>query len=181
MSHHPPVASDRVVHTTVPIIDAAPFLTGSPADKRETAALVGRACEDIGFFTLVNHGVDRALPAAMYDVSRRFFDLPLDEKLKVKQPRPEQSRGYIGVGTENLSYTLGNERVTDLKEFFAIGPIDVPDEEYYRCAGAYPSFAPNVWPERPPDLRRIWTEYYRAMESLAFSIARLCAHALGKR
>jgi isopenicillin N synthase-like dioxygenase len=172
------MASERGVHTTVPIIDAAPFLSGSPEGKRETAARVGRACEDIGFFTLVNHGVDRALPEAMYDVSRRFFDLPLAEKLKVKQPKPEESRGYIGIGTENLSYTLGKERVTDLKEFFAIGPVDVPDEAYYRCAAAYPSFAPNVWPERPAELRRIWTAYYGAMEGLAFQIARMFALAL---
>jgi isopenicillin N synthase-like dioxygenase len=172
------MAIQHVMHTTVPIIDAAPFLSGSPDDRRAVAVSIGRACEDIGFFTLVNHGVDPALTAAMYEVSRRFFDLPLDEKLKVRQPRPEQSRGYIGVGTENLAYTLGKERVTDLKEFFAIGPVDVPETEYYHCAAAYPSFAPNVWPERPAELRSIWTAYFAAMERLAFQIARMFAVAL---
>jgi isopenicillin N synthase-like dioxygenase len=157
---------NRPVLTAVPLIDVAPFLTGTPADRQAVAREVGRACEEIGFFTIVGHGVDSALVERMSDVSRAFFALPLAEKLAVKRPRPEQSRGYIGVGDEHLGYGIG-QPTTDLKEFFAVGPVDVPDEEYYTCAAAYPSFAPNVWPARPSALRAVFTEYYRAMERLA--------------
>jgi isopenicillin N synthase-like dioxygenase len=114
----------------------------------------------------------------MADVSRAFFDLPLSEKLLVKRPKPEQSRGYIGLGDENLAYSRGDSAATDLKEFFAIGPVDVPDEEYYRRPEAYPSFAPNVWPRRPDGFRETWTEYYRALERLAATIMRIFALAL---
>ena len=164
--------------TTVPVIDLAPFLAGSREGKQAVAAAVGRACTDIGFFSIVGHGVPEALVARMYDVSRRFFDLPLAEKLAVKRPRPEQSRGYIGFGDENLAYSLGQEAVTDLKEFFAIGPVEVPDEDYYRSAAAYPSFAPNLWPVRPAELRAVWTDYYRALERLGAVIMRIFALAL---
>jgi isopenicillin N synthase-like dioxygenase len=163
--------------STVPVVDLAPFLTGRPDARRAVAHAVGRACEDIGFFTIVGHGVDPALVARMYDVSREFFDLPLAEKLRVERPRPEQSRGYIGVGDEHLSYGVG-QATTDLKEFFAVGPVDVPDAPYYTCAAAYPSFAPNVWPERPAALRGIWVEYYRTLERLAAAIMRVFALAL---
>jgi isopenicillin N synthase-like dioxygenase len=166
------------MHTTVPVIDIAPFLAGEDAGKRETARQVGRACEEIGFLTIVGHGVSPRLVAEMDGVSRAFFDRPLAEKLRVKRPRPEQSRGYIGVGDENLSYSLAREGGTDLKEFFAIGPVDVPDGEYYRCAAAYPSFAPNVWPGRPPEFRGVWTAYYRTMEALAAQVMRIFALAL---
>lgn len=163
--------------TAVPVIDVAPFLTGAPADRQEVAREVGRACEEIGFFTILGHGVDAALIARMTGVSRAFFALPLAEKLAVKRPRPEQSRGYIGVGDEHLGYGIG-QRTTDLKEFFAVGPVDVPDEEYYTCPAAYPSFAPNVWPARPAGLRVVFTEYYRAMERLAAQLMRIFALAL---
>jgi len=116
----------------------------------------------------------------MYEVSRAFFDLPVEDKQRVRRPRPEQSRGYIGLGEENLSYSVGRD-TTDLKEFFAIGPVDVPDEPYYRAPAAYPSFAPNVWPARPPELRAVYTEYYRAMEWLAGRLMRAFARALGLR
>ena len=164
--------------TTVPVIDIAPFMQGSSVGKQAVAAEVGRACTDIGFFSIVGHGVPEALVARMYDVSRRFFDLPFSEKLAVKRLRPEQSRGYIGFGDENLAYSLGKEAVTDLKEFFAIGPVEVPDEDYYRRAAAYPSFAPNLWPAEPAELRAVWTDYYRALERLGEAIMRIFALAL---
>jgi isopenicillin N synthase-like dioxygenase len=163
--------------TRVPVIDVAPFLHGTPAERAAVARAIGRACEDIGFFTIVGHGVDAALVRQMDEVSRAFFDLPVSDKQRVRRPKPEQSRGYIGLGEENLSYGVGRD-TTDLKEFFAIGPVDVPDEPYYTTAAAYPSFAPNVWPERPAELRRIYTEYYRAMERLAAQLMRAFAMAL---
>jgi isopenicillin N synthase-like dioxygenase len=165
------------MHTTVPVIDIAPFLGGSLAGKKQTALEVGRALEDIGFFTIAGHGVPKRLAADMYAVSREFFSLPLEEKLKVKRPRPEQTRGYIGVGDEHLSRSLAGG-TTDLKEFFAIGQIAVPDEEYYRRPAAYPHFAPNIWPERPDALRPIWERYYRAMERLALDLMRIFALVL---
>src|SRR5690349_3999884 len=150
----------------VPVIDVAPLASAVEPDRRAVARAIGWACEDIGFFTIVGHGVDAGLVGRMYDVSRAFFDLPAADKQRVRRPKPEQSRGYIGIGEENLAYGVGRD-TTDLKEFFAIGPVDVPTEPYYAAPAAYPSFAPNLWPERPPGLRAIYVEYYRAMERLA--------------
>jgi isopenicillin N synthase-like dioxygenase len=173
------------VHTTVPVIDLAPFEPdGDRARSLERAAVVhaiDTACTEIGFFTIAGHGVPATLVDRMLETSRAFFDLPAAEKQRVGRPRPEQSRGYIALGAENLSYSRGDASTTDLKEFFAIGPVDVPDEEYYRRPEAYPSFAPNLWPARPAELRAVWTEYYRTMEGLAARIMRLFAQALGLR
>ena len=110
--------------TTVPVIDLAPFREGAPAGKAEVAAQVARACEDLGFFTIAGHGVPADLVARMAAVCREFFDLPLEDKLTARRPRPEQSRGYIGLGDENLSYSRGDRSTSDLKEFFAIGPVE---------------------------------------------------------
>jgi isopenicillin N synthase-like dioxygenase len=164
----------------VPVIDLAPFLDGEAAGKTAVVRAIGRACEDIGFFTIVGHGVNAALVRRMSDVSRAFFDLPVADKQRVRRPKPEQSRGYVGLGEENLSYGVG-QATTDLKEFFAIGPVDVPEEPYYTCPAAYPSFAPNVWPARPPELRAVYTEYYRATERLADDLMRAFALALDLR
>jgi len=169
--------------TRVPVIDIAPFAAGADrAAARERTGVVravDAACTEIGFFSIAGHGVPAALVDRMLETSRAFFDLPLDEKQRVARPHPEQSRGYLAVGAENLSYSRGDASTTDLKEFFAIGPIDVPDEPYYRQPAAYPSFAPNLWPERPAALRPVWTEYYRAMEGLAARIMSIFALALG--
>ena len=170
------------MHTSVPVIDIAPFdpsrERARPIERDAVVGAVDAACTDIGFFTIAGHGVPAALVDRMLATSRAFFDLPAGEKQRVARTRPEQSRGYLALGAENLSYSRGDASTTDLKEFFAIGPIDVPDEAYYRRPEAYPSFAPNLWPERPAALRAVWTEYYRAMEGLAARLMRIFALAL---
>lgn len=68
---------------SVPVIDIAPFIAGTAEGKRIVARQIGHACRDIGFLSIVGHGVPNALLTEMSDVSRRFFDLPLEEKMKV--------------------------------------------------------------------------------------------------
>jgi isopenicillin N synthase-like dioxygenase len=163
--------------TTVPVVDLAPFTDGTPGGPAAVARAVSVACTDIGFFTIAGHGVPDSLTARMRETSRANFDLPAAEKLAVRRPRPEQSRGYLAVGDEHLSHSRGDATTTDLKEFFAIGPVDVPEEEHDRPE-TYPSFAPNLWPTRPAEFRAVWTAYYRAMEVLAARLMRIFAMAL---
>jgi isopenicillin N synthase-like dioxygenase len=161
---------------SVPIIDLAPFLSGSPDRRRRVAADVGRACEEIGFLIVKGHGVPGELVDQMYDVSKRFFDLPLEEKMKAR--RPERSRGYGPMGEEALSYGLGKAAPADVKEGLYEGPMDVPDTPYFRGPEGAPHFVPNVWPERPSELPDIWRAYYGQMERLAGDIMRTFAVAL---
>lgn len=162
--------------SAVPLIDIAPFLAGSSGGARRVADEVGRACEAIGFLIVKGHGVPRDLVDGMVDVSRRFFDLPLDEKMKARGP--DRSRGYGPVGEEALSYGLGLAAPADVKEGLYAGPMDVPDTPYFRGPEGAPHFVPNVWPERPPELAAIWRAYYRQMERLASDLMRIFAVAL---
>src|SRR5882724_529554 len=47
------------------------------------SAEVDRTCREIGFMVISGHGVDPDLIAAVEDVSRTFFDLPLEEKMQI--------------------------------------------------------------------------------------------------
>jgi isopenicillin N synthase-like dioxygenase len=164
--------------TAVPVVDVAPFLAGTAAGRRAVTQEIADACTTIGFFTIVGHGVPSDLVAEMLEVTKAFFDLPLADKLRVRQPKPDQSRGYLAIGDENLAYSRGDRSTADLKEVFAIGPVDVPETQYFRGPDAYPSFAPNLWPERPASFRTVWTAYYRALEKLTLSVMRMLALAL---
>lgn len=161
---------------SVPIIDIAPFLFGGDDGKRRVAVEVGRACEEIGFLIIKGHGVPRHLVEEMYDVSKRFFGLPLEEKMRARGR--DRSRGYGPVGDEALSYGLGNAAPADVKESLYEGPMEVPDTSYFRGPEGAPHFVPNVWPERPPELPTVWRAYYRRMERLASDIMRVFAVAL---
>jgi isopenicillin N synthase-like dioxygenase len=41
----------------IPVIDLGPYLAARPHAAATTAAELGRALQDVGFFVIVNHGV----------------------------------------------------------------------------------------------------------------------------
>src|SRR5262249_44960323 len=91
----------------VPVIDIAPYLEGTPEGKRRVATQLDRACREVGFYVIVGHGVDTVLVDALESVSREFFDLPLDEKMKVHIGKVPGGVGYSAVGDVALASTRG--------------------------------------------------------------------------
>ena len=55
---------------------------------QQAAAQISRACEDIGFLVVTNHGVEQDLIDGAWAEAKRFFDLPLDDKTAVAMPYP---------------------------------------------------------------------------------------------
>jgi isopenicillin N synthase-like dioxygenase len=165
---------------SVPVIDLRPYLEGTPEGKRKVADEVGRACRDIGFLTITGHGVSNELIENFYRAAREFFDLPVAEKRKIRQPRPDQVRGYSGVGEEGLSYSLDEPTPPDLKESLTFGPPDVPPgDPYYRTAAAGEFFAPTLFPKQPAELKELAIAYFYAMEKLSGQLMCIFALALG--
>jgi isopenicillin N synthase-like dioxygenase len=163
-----------------PIVDIGPFIRpdAAAAERADVVRRIGAACETIGFFAVTGHGIARPVIDDLLAAAYAFFDLPLAEKLAVKRPRPEQNRGYIPPGDERLARLRGNETPADLKELFAIGPFDLPDEPYFTGPAAYPSFVANLWPARPASLRPALEAYWRVVEGLANVLCRIFALAL---
>lgn len=162
----------------IPMVDLSPFFTGDAAERRAVAARIDHACREIGFFLITGHGVDAGLMAETHAMASAFFDLPEHEKLRIRQPAPQISRGYTPVRGEALSAGLGMDAPADLKEMIDIGPVDVPGGDYYRRPEAGQHFHPNLWPERPPGFRAAMERYYRRANRLADDLMRLFALAL---
>jgi isopenicillin N synthase-like dioxygenase len=163
----------------VPVIDIAPFRDGDAAGKAAVARQVGQACRDIGFLIISGHGIDQALIERTDAVSRKFFDLPLEDKMAVVRPAMDVTRGYIPIETEAVAASRGEKTAGDLNESFMIGPVDVdPSDPYYTRPEAGKHFHPNLWPAAPDGLRETYAAYYRAMGDLAARLMRIFALAL---
>ena len=160
-----------------PIIDLAPFRSADAPARRAVARRIDNACRDIGFFAVTGHGVDEAAVQECYDQALAFFDLPLEEKARIRQPALEIVRGYIPQGAGALAAAEEDRPVhPDLKESFTIGPLvahPIPSQEMA------PLRAPNRWPRRPAGLRSAWERAYFAFEALARHLMHACAMALG--
>jgi isopenicillin N synthase-like dioxygenase len=163
---------------SIPVVDIAPFREGGAKDREAVARQVDGACSSLGFLMISGHGVADNLIDDIRRASLAYFDRPLEEKLKLRMP-PDRYRGYIALGSEALSYSLDNESPPDFKESFSIGPVDFADDDYHRAAAPGKFFAPNLWPESPPDFRPVWESYYREMERVATALMRIFAVGLG--
>ena len=161
----------------VPVIDLAPFLNGSNADKSHIAGDVDRACREIGFLVVRGHGVDRSLIDAMHASSAAYFALPYWEKMRLKMP-PDRYRGYTPYGAETLAYSLDRETQPDVKESFTMGPFAHAEDEYHYGATGYRYFAPNLWPNQPDGMRDVWERYFTEMTRLSADLMRIFALAL---
>jgi isopenicillin N synthase-like dioxygenase len=165
---------------SVPIIDIAPYRTGDAADKLRVADAVDRACRDIGFLVISGHGIAAEQVEETRAVGRDFFDLPLDEKMRIVQPARDVTRGYTPVASEAVARSRGTAvEAGDLNESLMIGPVDPVDPEYAASPAAGKHFAANLWPERPPAARAVLTNYYREMSGLAQTLMHIFALALG--
>ena len=84
--------------TTLPILDLARY--ADPADKAAFLADLRHAARDIGFFYLINHGVDDALQYEVQRQSQRFFALDEAQKQQVAMIHSPHFRGYNRAASE---------------------------------------------------------------------------------
>jgi isopenicillin N synthase-like dioxygenase len=154
----------------IPIIDLGPSSQGE-AGRAAVAAAIGRACRDTGFFLVANHGISADLVAAQFEASKRFFALPLEQRVALHMRHSPTRAGYEPVGGQ----TLDSDTPPDLKESFYVNQ-DVPDDHPYVKAGLR-GYGCNQWPDLP-GFRDQMMAYFRAVEALGAEIMRLIARSL---
>ncbi|CAA7397768.1 unnamed protein product [Spirodela intermedia] len=137
---------------------------------REVVTLLDQACKEAGFFYVKGHRISDSLIKKARDVTRNFFDLPFEEKVKIKLSSATGFRGY-----QRLA-----ENITEGR------PDNHEAIDYYRevTAGMYGSLGKtmegtNPWPEYPSDFRQLMEEYVSQLKDLSRNIMRGIALALG--
>lgn len=144
----------------IPVIDLARLRR---RESSELAAL-DAACRDLGFFQVVNHGVDdgRSTAPEMLDVARRFFALPFEERARHMSP---DIRSPVRYGT---SFNQLNDGVLCWRDFLKLlcNPSRMDD--------VVPS-----WPHNPSDLRDVVSSYAAANQRLFKELMEALLEAMG--
>ena len=167
-----------VTNIEVPIIDVSGIFSDSLDERKAVATKIGRACEDIGFFVITNHGIQQHVLDNMWRETASFFDRPVEEKLTYIKPQNEYPFGYTKFKGEVLSAgkqaeKLGKEGAAtvaaapDLKEMFSLGPSDP--------AAGFPT---RIFASEPAGFQPAWEEYYESMSALAHKLLRSFSLAL---
>ncbi|MEM7544850.1 MAG: 2-oxoglutarate and iron-dependent oxygenase domain-containing protein [Pseudomonadota bacterium] len=147
----------------LPIIDIGALSRGDRSDHRSVADAMGTAAREVGFFYVVNHGIDQALIQSAYETAEEFFALPDSVKRGYYIGDSLNHRGYVPF-TEKGDYA---DEVNRNYEAFDLA-LDLPSDDPDYLAGNL-LLGPNVWPEMP-HFRKTISSYYQAVSDVGLRI-----------
>ncbi|ESQ45576.1 hypothetical protein EUTSA_v10010531mg [Eutrema salsugineum] len=161
----------------LPVIDISPLLAKcDDSDMMEdvgVAEVVGkidRACRDVGFFYVIGHGVSESLIKKVKELTHRFFELPYEEKLKIKITPAAGYRGYQKIG---VNFTSGKQDFHEAIDCYR----EVKQGKYGEIGKVLEG--PNQWPENPQEYKELMHEYIKLCTDLSRNILRGISLALG--
>ncbi|MDR3509616.1 MAG: 2-oxoglutarate and iron-dependent oxygenase domain-containing protein [Caulobacteraceae bacterium] len=178
-----------VPFSSIPVIDIAALRGDDRAAIDAAVAEIGRACEEVGFFYIKNHGIPEALIERTYELSRRFHYSPFDLKNKVHIRESPGTRGWVPVSGEDDDGDPELYRLVEpnpdydyltkprLHAAFDVA-LELPQDDPDFLAGNL-MLVPNQWPDWIPEFREQVMEYYAAVTEVGHSLFRAFAIRLG--
>ncbi|KAJ8623171.1 hypothetical protein MRB53_031700 [Persea americana] len=118
------------------------------------------ACEEWGFFQVVNHGINTRLLESIQKVAKEFFMLPLEEKEKYPMA-PGTIQGY------GHAFVFSEDQKLDWCNMLALG-VEPP---FVRN--------PKLWPTKPVNFSEVLELYSVNIRKLCQQLLRYIARSLG--
>jgi isopenicillin N synthase-like dioxygenase len=79
----------------VPTIDITTFISDpASSSANDVVQKVRDACIETGFFQIVGHGMPKDIQDGLFQASKKFFALPMEEKLALDARKTVGRRGY---------------------------------------------------------------------------------------
>jgi isopenicillin N synthase-like dioxygenase len=170
------VKDRQAAASRIPVIDYGPYFAGAPGALERVAAEVAHACEEVGFFYALNHGVPDELINRAFAAARRFHSLPLEQKLAVKLN--ENNIGYLPINASvQGASTVHKATKPNQNESFFISHDRGP--EHPDVVAGKPLRGRNQWPSALPDIRADMMAYFDALGAMCHRMLPPFAVALG--
>ncbi|KAM0054703.1 putative codeine 3-O-demethylase [Helianthus debilis subsp. tardiflorus] len=143
---------------SIPLIDMNDFTGTLGSDNNQLKNLCS-VCREWGMFQLVNHGVDKVLVKKVKEEVVKFFNMPLEEKMKYKlMPGDYQGYGQTPLHSQE-------QKIDWADRFFLItNPV-------HRRKS-------NLLPEFPTTLRDTMENYLQEVQKLAMTLFGLIGQAV---
>ena len=158
--------------TDIPVFSLASWRDGT-ADQTQVARDLVAICHEVGFFTLVDHGIDHEFLNRYFTALNQFFALPESTKELIDKSLSPQFRGWERVGAELTDNRIDYREQLDLSTENPLYPAD-SDPAYLRLDG------PNQWlaDDLLPGFRQTVNEFFERMGALANELMSLLAVGL---
>src|SRR5580765_7800467 len=160
---------------SIPILDLGPYLAGEPGADFRLAGELRRACEEIGFYFITDHGVPQSLIDAAFAETARFHAQPLADKTALLIN--DHMIGYLPVGYSTFrSSNINRNTKHDLNEALFVRRERAPDDPDVISGKRWRGL--NQWPANLPGFRDTMLRYFRTMEALGQKLLPVYALAL---
>ncbi len=158
----------------IPTVDLRTWRHGDSARRHRFAAEVRQTCHEVGFCSLVGHGVPEAFLRAYFAALQDFFALPDATKALIDKRNSPQFRGWEQVGAELTNNRVDHREQLDVSTEHPARPHDV-EPPYLRLDG------PNQWlPETVlPGFHALVDEFFTRMGALADELMEVLSVGLG--
>jgi isopenicillin N synthase-like dioxygenase len=161
------------VQETIPVLDLGAARQADGSFSPEFIEQLRDATHRVGFFQLTGYGGAPGQAEDLLATIKRFFDLPLEERMKLDNRLSPHFRGYTRMGTEitqgradareQIDYSPDREPVTDYP----------PEQPYWLLQG------PNMWPDEAlPELEPAAMAWAELMSKVGNELLRAIAVSL---
>ena len=159
----------------IPVIDISAIFTGDLEARKVVAEQVREACHRIGFFYIVNHGIDQTHVDHTFEQGNRFFNQSMDKKLEICTDLvPDEYFGYFPLSRYNRNGKLKN----DLMEAYNWGYHPAHDPESSTTATPDEPQHKLLWPRDLPNFKETVYSHYTQLLTLSRRLTRTFALAL---
>ncbi|GER55918.1 2-oxoglutarate (2OG) and Fe(II)-dependent oxygenase superfamily protein [Striga asiatica] len=145
----------------IPIIDFSKLVKGNKDDDDFCTEIMKltTACQEWGFFQVMNHGIEVELLDKIEKVAMEFFNMPLEEKKRYPMA-PGTVQGY------GQAFIFSEDQKLDWCNMFALGlePKSVRN--------------PKLWPTKPSDFSETLEIYSREIRKLCKNLLKCIATTL---
>ncbi|KAF4828241.1 2-oxoglutarate-Fe(II) type oxidoreductase hxnY [Colletotrichum tropicale] len=155
----------------IPVIDAAGIWSDDITEREAVAQEIREASRDIGFFYLINHGIDQKFADETMKQAKRFFALPEDKKMEAFTGLVPNE--YVGFHPMEC-YNRNGWKHQDLSEAFNWAYDAREDPE----AIDKTEETVSIWPSDVPGFRENLYAYHTELLSLSRRLTRIFALAL---
>lgn len=157
----------------LPVVDFARW--SDPESRDGLADEVREICHSIGFFFLINHGIEGTFVDDVFATMGQLFDLPADQKARIDKRASPHFRGWEGEGSE---YTNNKPDIREQVDLWSEHPVrpDGVEPGYVRLLGPNQWFADDVLPE----FRPLLGTWFDRMGRLGDELMSILAVGLGR-
>ncbi|RZC80878.1 hypothetical protein C5167_043453 [Papaver somniferum] len=150
---------------SVPIIDVSRLLPASSGrEKEDEMEKLKSALNSWGLFQAIGHSIPKSLLDDINDVSKQFFDLPIEEKQRYTRSEEDEIVDLQGYGSDTI---VSDDQVLDWSDRLYL--LIQPQEQQKL----------RLWPDPPSHFRRTLNEYSVKAGSVAEVILKAMARSIG--